>query len=443
MHPGHRPSADAVCLWTRTHFRLLSSSVAVTRLRHPDRAGYRTVAVDPPTLIQFVVLSMLLHLLLIVLFGNPTGGTRRNEAWWGPLDVRLRPPASEPGPEFRLVPGMEIKAPDSTLSQPAGAATNPPPTPSRRAAELAPAPAPSGDTLPRLNPNAPEEVDKLLLPPVVSPATIEPVAPPVLPRAFVPATQPPSAAVPSLPAVPIEKTVVPRSEPELPAPVELAPHAAPAAPAAPLERTAPPSERELAPDVEVHPREVPAAPATPLERLSPAPLEQEIAPPAKLPLRQAPVVPAAPIERLAPTKIESEVAAPVQVPTPSAERPGAPAAQPSASPQAQTPQRHPGPEANEDIFKSRRDVGTPPTEAPRIDLDAARKKAAREIVSEGAGSRGVFTIPSPPSAEPKKQAMPLEKALKPDCRTAYANMGLLAAPVLIASAIAADGSCRW
>ncbi len=39
--------------------------------------------------------------------------------------------------------------------------------------------------------------------------------------------------------------------------------------------------------------------------------------------------------------------------------------------------------------------------------------------------------------------MPLEKALKPDCRTAYANMGLLAAPVLIASALAADGSCRW
>jgi hypothetical protein len=45
--------------------------------------------------------------------------------------------------------------------------------------------------------------------------------------------------------------------------------------------------------------------------------------------------------------------------------------------------------------------------------------------------------------KPKKEAMPLEKALKPDCRTAYANMGLLAAPVLIASAVAADGGCRW
>ena len=59
---------------------------------------------------QFVVLSMLLHLLLIVLFGNPTGGARRDEAWWGPLDVTLRPASPEPGAEFRLVPGTETSA---------------------------------------------------------------------------------------------------------------------------------------------------------------------------------------------------------------------------------------------------------------------------------------------------------------------------------------------
>jgi hypothetical protein len=431
-------------------------------------------------LFQFVVLSMLLHLLLIVLFGNPTGGMRRDQAWWGPLDVTLRPPAPEPGPEFRLAPGMEINAPGSNLSQPVGAATNPAPVPPRRATESAPAPLPSGETLPRLNPSAPEEVNKMLSPPTVSPGTVEPIAPPVLPRALAPATQLPPPAAPALPVVPIEKSVAPRSASELAPPVELAPRpapaapvapleriappnerelapavevppreapAAPAAPAAPLERIAPPNERELAPAVEAPPREAPAAPATPLERLSPAPLEREVAPVVELPPRPAPVVPVAPIAPLAPARIESEVAAPVQAPVPGTERPVpplAPSAQPAASPlQGQTPQRLPGPEANEDIFKSRRDTGTPSTEAPHIDLDAARKKAAREIVSEGAGSRGVFTVPSPPSVQPKKQAMPLEKALKPDCRTAYANMGLLAAPVLIASAIAADGSCRW
>ena len=108
------------------------------------------------------------------------------------------------------------------------------------------------------------------------------------------------------------------------------------------------------------------------------------------------------------------------------------------------PSRLGTPDADEEIFQPRRDVGAPPSEAPRIDLDAARKKAAREIVREGSGSRGVFTIPSPPRPEKKsKEAMAMEKAIKPDCRTAYANMGLLEVLVRVASAIAADGSCRW
>ena len=116
---------------------------------------------------------------------------------------------------------------------------------------------------------------------------------------------------------------------------------------------------------------------------------------------------------------------------------------PSAVP-GQTPQQPNVPGANEDIFKPRRDGGPQPTEAPHIDLNAAGQKAAREIVHEAAGSRGVFNIPPPPPVERKsKEASPLEKALKPDCRTAYADMGLLAVPVLVASAIAADGSCRW
>ena len=132
---------------------------------------------------------------------------------------------------------------------------------------------------------------------------------------------------------------------------------------------------------------------------------------------------------------------------PPAERAAPPVA--PARPQAQPavplpPLRFGTPDADEEIFKPRRDVGTPPSEAPRIDLDAARKKAAREVVSESSGSRGVFTISSPPPPEKKtKEAMAMEKALKPDCRTAYASMGLLAVPVLVASAIAADGSCRW
>jgi len=412
--------------------------------RSTARFGYRTAAVDPPTLLQFVLLSMLLHLLLIVLFGNPTGGARRDEAWWGPLDVTLQPPSADTDSEFRLAPGTGTNLPGPALLQPAGNAPRAPAESPRRSAEPTPAAPAAGDALTRLNPSAPEEVDKSLAPPIVAPATIEPIAPPVQPRPLAPEILP-RAVPPPLPVVPIEKSAAPKSEPQLAPPVELAPRAVPAAPAAPLERTAPPpAERELAPAVEAPPRVAPVAPeTTPLERLAPAPIEREVAPPVQLPPRAAPALPSAPIERLAPAKIETEVAPPVEAPTPAAGRRAPTSTLPPASPAPGQTQPIPSPDAGEELFKSRRDSGTAPAEVPRIDLDAARKKAAREIVSEGAGSRGVFTVPAPP-AEPKtKEAMPLEKALKPDCRTAYAHLGLLAAPVLIASAVAADGGCRW
>src|SRR3989442_13914520 len=72
--------------------------------RRPARSASRSFAIDQPTLLQFVLLSMLLHVLLIVLFGNPTGGARRSDGWPGSLDVTLR--RSSPGPgSFRPAPG--------------------------------------------------------------------------------------------------------------------------------------------------------------------------------------------------------------------------------------------------------------------------------------------------------------------------------------------------
>src|SRR5438477_134713 len=307
------------------------STMLVNPQRRPARLASRPFAIDQPTLLQFVLLSMLLHVLLIVLFGNPTGGARRNEGWPGPLDVTLRRLSPEAGPSFRLAPGT---------------------APAQRAPLQAPR---------RLERSAPEEIDQRLTPPAAAPAKIERVAPPQSERQLAPAAVVPNRAVP-------------------------------AAPAAALERVAPPQiEREVAPPVELPPRAVPAAP--PVERVAPA---------------------------VAPARPQALPAAPVP------------------------PSRFGAPDADEEIFKPRRDVGATPSEAPRIDLDAARKKAAREIAREGSGSRGVFTVPSPPLPEKKsKEAIAMEKAVKPDCRTAYANIGLLAVPALVASAIAADGSCRW
>src|SRR5258706_1906155 len=80
--------------------------------RRPARPASRSFAVDSPTLLQFVLLSMLLHVLLIVLFGNPPGGAaRRSEAWWGPLDVTLRRVSPPPGSGLKPTPGPASNAP--------------------------------------------------------------------------------------------------------------------------------------------------------------------------------------------------------------------------------------------------------------------------------------------------------------------------------------------
>src|SRR5438477_1585923 len=400
------------------------STMLVNPQRRPARLASRPFAIDQPTLLQFVLLSMLLHVLLIVLFGNPTGGARRNEGWPGPLDVTLRRLPPEAGPSFRLAPGT---------------------APAQRAPLQAPR---------RLERSAPEEIDQRLTPPVAAPAKIERVAPPQSERPLAPAAVVPNRAVPAAPAAAIERVAPPQIEREVVPPVELPQRAVPAAPAAVIERVAPPRvEREVAPPVEVPQRAVPAAPVAPIERVAPPQIEREVVPPVELPQRAVPAAPTAPLERVAPPQIEREVAPPVELPpravpaAPPVEcvAPAVAPARPQALPAAPVPpSRFGAPDADEEIFKPRRDVGATPSEAPRIDLDAARKKAAREIAREGSGSRGVFTVPSPPLPEKKsKEAIAMEKAVKPDCRTAYANIGLLAVPALVASAIAADGSCRW
>jgi hypothetical protein len=378
---------------------------------------------------------MLLHVLLIVLFGNPGGIARRGEGALSPLDVTLRSLSPESGSGFRLAPGAETGSSGSALLRRLTGTRNAQDESLRREAQT-PAPV---EALPRLAPAAPEEVDKMLAPATVPPVNIERIAPPDRLRELAPPVVLPPSAVPELPAAAIEKAAPQRIERQLVPPVELPPREVPVVPSAPIERIAPAKvEREIAPPVDLLPREAPLAPAAPLERIAPARIEREIAPPAEIPASRA-----APAETVTRPAAETPAAT-----APTTER-TAPQEISPARPQATPteplpPLRYGTPEVDQDIFKPRRDLDTTPGEAPRIDLDAARKKAAREIVQEGSGSRGIFTIPAPPPLEKKsKEAMAMEKAIKPDCRTAYADMGLLAAPVLLASAIAADGSCRW
>ena len=418
----------------------------MTLRRNRARPRYSSATVEAPTLFQFVVLSMLLHVLLIVLFGNPTGGARRGEGSLSPLDVTLRSLSPESGSGFRLAPGTETASSGAALLRRlTGTASAPAEAPSREAQPPAPV-----EALPRLAPAAPEEVDRSLAPAAVSPAKIERVAPPDRQRELAPPVVLPPGAVPEIPVAPIEKTAPPRIERQLAPPVELPPREVPVAPSAPIERIAPAKvEREIAPPVELPPPPVPMAPAAPIERVAPVRIEREIAPPVEVPAARTapaetvtrPAAETAPATPPSPRNVPGETAPRMERAAPPTMAPPRPQASPT---EPSPPLRYGTPDADQDIFKPRRDVDAPPGQTPRIDLDAARKKAAREIVHEGSGSRGIFTIPAPPPTERKsKEAMAMEKAIKPDCRTAYADMGLLAAPALVASAISADGSCRW
>jgi hypothetical protein len=437
--------------------------------------------------VRFVLLSMLLHATIVILFGTSNGGPGQGEGVLDVLDVTLRRQPGLPDAGLRSGPGAETATGRALLQRtdrqpPAAAPTSSEPMPAVEPAKTSgptpvepspPAPQPSqtqpetappmpqqaAEPLPRIDLRAPQEVDKPLAPPLIAPPAIERLAPPLI--------APP----------PIERLAPPPNPPALAAPLDIAPRAIPLVSAAPIERLAAPAlQHELAPPIEL----APAPTAAPIERLALPAAPKALAPPVELSPRDAPIVPA-PLDRLAVPRIDQELAPSPNVfaPSPSAaplaapsdavpsqaERTAAPAsAKPAtATSEVAAPAPVPGPRAapataappprlrlgspsagaDEDIFRPRRDVAAPEGEpgGTRIDLEAARKRA-REIASEATSTHGMLPALPPPPERKSKESVALEKAIKPDCRTAYAGMGLLAVPALVASSIG-DGGCRW
>jgi hypothetical protein len=428
-----------------------------------------------PALVRFVLLSMLLHATIVILFGTSHGGgAGRGEGVLDVLDVTLRRQPSLPDAGLRAGPGAEtatgralLQRADPQLapvapgrSEPMPAiepATTSEPTPIEPATpasgqaqpEAAPPMPPAVEPLPRIDLRAPQEVDKSLIAPV-APPTIERLAPPPNPPALAAPLDIAPPVIPPAPAAPIERLSAPAIQHELAPPIELAPRVAPAPAAAPIERLAvPAAPKALAPPVEVPPREAPIVPA-PIDRLAVPQIDQELAPSPNLVAPNPSVAPLAAPPEAAPSQVERAAppASAKPAPVPATPEVAVPAPVPGARavPGATTePPRlrlgSPGPD--EDIFKPRRDVAAPPGEsgAPRIDMEAARQRA-REIASESTSTRGIIPALPPPPERKSKESTALEKAIKPDCRTAYAGMGLLAVPALLASSIG-DGGCRW
>ena len=174
--------------------------------RHLPSSG---IVIDRRTLFQCVVLSMLLHLWIVLLFGTTTYNGARGERGFGDVfDVTLRALTEEGGPGFRLAPGADTASPGTALLPRAGNRTPAPrardltrpaetvaplPTPgvgvpesTTPATEISPPPAnaaptiapPAVEPLPRLNLDAPEVVDKPYVPATPPPPIEREVTPP-------------------------------------------------------------------------------------------------------------------------------------------------------------------------------------------------------------------------------------------------------------------------
>jgi hypothetical protein len=283
----------------------------MTVRRASARARNRSTRIDEPTLLQFVLLSMLLHILAIVMFGTTNRGVGRGDEILGTLDVTLRRLAAAPGASIKLAPGSPGALPSpsrSLLPRPESTARIPaPPKPSEQAPVIsapvvpenpqraAPAATTPEESVPRLNPSAPQEVDKPL-------------------RRANPEESAARATIEPSPQ-PLEPVVPSRIERELSPPIEAPAQAVPTAPALPIERVAPAElERPLAKPVEVPQQAVPAAPATALEPVTPPRSERELAPPVE-PLREQPLMPAAPLDRPSAPTIERELSPAIELPT--------------------------------------------------------------------------------------------------------------------------------
>lgn len=441
--------------------------------------------VERPSLDQFVLLSLMLHVLVILLFGDTAGGgARRGEKLWGALTVTVQSLLPDRGVGLKLDRGATLLEQPTRETRPAPASPglpsrnrdaprSPPTDKPQPDEELAPPaqapafempavistdvekavtefvvpkpstdrvyapPAPAADPAPR---TAPVVSPPQVPPPVLVAPAMLPVVPPPIDRVIVPVVP----VVAPLVTKPREETVIapaPALRPEPPRPTIESEAAKPVIP------VPEPKSRDVAPQI-AQPVSPPAAPASAKPERE---IVQPIAPPAEPKSREipapAPSEPPARAEASTPPKIEREAVKPTPAPAATV---SAPAAAP-ITPRAPSGTLSGTPGADRDLLKPRVDATTPSTDslapapgkAPGLDLDAIRRRA-REINSSGTGPRTVFPFPGTPPQKPKsKEQQAFDKALKKnDCRDAYADMGLAAVVPLVLSAVREDG-CKW
>ena len=277
-------------------------------------------------------------------------------------------------------------------------------------------PPPVTPRLPQVE-RAPAEVPKISAPLLqpVSPSVVQERRLAPVPELEMPRIEThtvPSIAAPPIITQPIEMkpVAVPRLQELAPAPVITQPLDVKAIPTPKIQELAPvPNIETIAKPVEA-PSPTVAPPAEPR-------VEPRIEPRVEPQLQQRETQPQGP-ERQAPTR---------EAPSP---RP-APAPAPGAPGPSDSRKRPDEPAGDYDPFS-----------APKgLDLDAVKRRAGQ--LARGTGNTAVLPF-AMPAVPPKKSKMEeaIENARKPDCRTAYAGLGLAAVVPLVANEFG-EGTCRW
>jgi hypothetical protein len=435
------------------------------RTRQPVPWAPRERAIERPPLWEFVFLSLLLHAIAIALFGAPSGGNREGRAMWGALQVVLQGASFDSGPKLRIDRDLGRENPDNTKQPPRPALRTPreqravPAAPTLRAEPRIESIVPRVESPPDAAPNdqplvIPPLLDRLVTPERkielepyrVPPPTKAPAAP--SPPTVIPAPAPAAAEAPAVverPAPRVERA--PAEAPPIPAPVlqprvERAVAEPPPVPVPLLQPLTSPPLHELVAAPIIRPVETPVVPAVP------------ITPPVEHVPVEVPAIPAPRIESITPPHSEAATkpveSAPTQEmhatpPVPQREAPArierAPAVREEPAPRP-SPFNAPG--ASPDSLRSNeRAPGSSydPT-APALDLDAVRKRAG-DLARSGTGQRALlpFAMPAVPEKKSKLEAA-LDKAHKPDCRTAYSSLGLAAVVPLVANEFG-EGTCKW
>lgn len=410
------------------------------------------------TLQRSLLLALLLHLWLVLLFGNVSGGAAPGEGVWGRLTVRLAGPVGAPAPSDARTPlnaDQPSAVPAATGGRPARAAAtqptdtappSPPPVqrlpdgfrPLDAAAALPPPPALS---------QAPAAVlpDATLPPPVQrleGPATAREAA--RLPATSGLQAPAPQAALPAdlaqpLPAPSQRLDARPDTRPDaglgdLPQPALLRPAATPSLGDLPATDMPAAVQRLEAPAV-----------AQPLQRLLPGQSAPRLPAAARVQdLAPAPELPA-PVQRL-----DAEATAPSPSPTPVRVQAPAPSTATTAALQsvsAALPGRVGAPSATDATGPTAAagpGVGSEPGPAASAPAPALRPLNLTLPRGDLAARRGpgvLELLPQPPERKSKLEKA-LDGASPEDCRKAYADKGLLAVVPLAVDAVRGKG-CQW